>query len=49
MHRLIIKNVQYEHAGQYVANVKHKVRTQFMNFNVVVTGRFDDIFLYLNI
>ena len=37
-HRLIIKNAQYEHAGQYIANVKHKIRTQFMNFNVIITG-----------
>ncbi len=39
-HRLIIKNAQYAHSGQYVANVKHKVRTQFMNFNVTITGMF---------
>jgi hypothetical protein len=38
IHRLIIKNAQYDHAGKYVANVKHKVRTQFMNFNLTITG-----------
>jgi hypothetical protein len=38
LHRLIIKNVQFEHAGRYVANVKHKILTQFMNFNVIITG-----------
>ena len=38
IHRLIIKNAQYEHGGQYVANVKQKVRTQFMNFNVIIKG-----------
>ncbi|CAF0916357.1 unnamed protein product [Adineta ricciae] len=38
-HRLIIKNAQYAHAGRYVANVKHKVQTHFMNFNVTVTER----------
>jgi len=46
-HRLIIKNAQYEHAGRYVANVKHKVRTQFMNFNVTVTGIFCYIFIFI--
>ena len=35
--------MQYAHAGQYVANVKHKVRTQFMNFNLTVTGMFQDM------
>ncbi|CAF2489671.1 unnamed protein product [Rotaria sp. Silwood2] len=38
-HRLIIKNAQFEHAGKYVANVKHKVQTQFMNFNVIINER----------
>lgn len=39
LHRLIIKNAQTEHAGRYIANVKHKIRTQFMNFDVVVSGK----------
>ena len=38
-HRLIISNAKYEHAGRYVANVKYKVQTQFMNFNVTITGK----------
>ena len=38
-HRLIIKNAQYAHAGRYVANVKQKLQTHFMNFNVTVTGK----------
>ncbi|CAF3618249.1 unnamed protein product [Rotaria sordida] len=38
-HRLIISNAQFEHAGKYVANVKHKIQTQFMNFNVIVNER----------
>ncbi|CAM4905811.1 unnamed protein product [Rotaria socialis] len=38
-HRLIIKNAQYEHAGRYVANIKQRVRTQFMNFDVIITDR----------
>lgn len=40
LHRLIIKNARYEHAGRYIANVKSKVNTQFMNFNVTVTGTY---------
>lgn len=38
-HRLIIKNAQKSHGGIYTANVKHKVQTQRMNFNVIVTGK----------
>jgi hypothetical protein len=37
-HRLIINNAQSDHAGQYIANVKHKIRAQQMIFNVIVTG-----------
>lgn len=37
-HRLIIKNALREHAGTYTANVKYKVQTQFMNFNLIITG-----------
>jgi len=37
-HRLTLNNAQSDHAGQYIANVKHKVRTQQMIFNVIVTG-----------
>lgn len=37
-HRLTLENVQADHAGQYIANVKHKVRTQPMVFNLLVTG-----------
>lgn len=37
-HRLTLDNVQPDHAGQYVANVKHKLRTQQMIFNVTVIG-----------
>lgn len=44
-HRLIIKNVQFSHAGRYVANVKHKLITQFMNFNVIITGTIDSLSL----
>ncbi len=36
-HRLIIKNAKYEHAGKYVANVKYKLQTQFMSFNLTIT------------
>jgi hypothetical protein len=49
MHRLIIQKAQYEHAGKYVANVKHKVRTQFMNFNVTITGMFYYLFIFMKI
>jgi hypothetical protein len=38
-HRLTLNNVQSDHAGQYIANVKHKIRTQQMIFNVIVTGK----------
>ena len=38
IHRLIIKNAQYSDAGMYTAIVKHKIQTQNMNFNVVITG-----------
>jgi len=38
-HRLIIKNALREHAGTYTANVKYKVQTQFMNFNLIITER----------
>lgn len=37
-HRLTISNAQADMTGQYVANVKHKLRTQQMIFNVLVTG-----------
>ena len=37
-HRLTLNNVQSDHAGQYIANVKHKIRTQQMTFNVIVIG-----------
>jgi len=37
-HRLTLNNIQSDHAGQYIANVKHKIRTQQMIFNVIVTG-----------
>jgi hypothetical protein len=37
-HRLTLNNAQADHAGQYIANVKHKIRTQQMIFNVIVTG-----------
>jgi hypothetical protein len=40
VHRLIIKNAQLTHSGVYSANVKQKVRTQYMNFNVIITGMF---------
>ena len=43
-HRLIIKNVHHDHAGLYVANVKHKVLTQFMNFNVIITGTLENAY-----
>ena len=39
VHRLLIKNAKYEHAGLYTAKVKQKVCTQSMNFNVIITGR----------
>jgi len=39
IYRLIIKNINFEHAGRYVANVKHKILTQLMNFNVTVTEK----------
>ncbi|CAF4447673.1 unnamed protein product, partial [Adineta steineri] len=35
-HRLILNDAQSDHAGQYIANVKHKIRTQQMIFNVIV-------------
>jgi hypothetical protein len=35
---LTLNNVQSDHAGQYIANVKHKIRTQQMIFNVIVIG-----------
>ncbi len=37
-HSLTLNNVQSDHAGQYIANVKHKIRTQQMIFNVIVIG-----------
>ena len=39
-HKLTISNAQADLTGQYVANVKHKLRTQQMVFNVLVTGLF---------
>ena len=38
-HRLQITDANADHAGQYAANVKHKIRTQQMIFNVTVTGK----------
>lgn len=38
-HKLTISNAQADLTGQYVANVKHKLRTQQMIFNVLVTGQ----------
>lgn len=43
-HRLTLNNAQPDHAGQYVANVKHKLRTQQMVFNVTVIGISHDLF-----
>ncbi|CAF1682384.1 unnamed protein product, partial [Adineta ricciae] len=37
-HQLTINNAQSDHAGQYIANVKHKIRAQQMIFNVIVTA-----------
>ena len=42
IHHLTLKNAQADQAGQYIANVKHKVRTQPMVFNVIVTGILKD-------
>jgi hypothetical protein len=39
-HRLTINNAQSDHAGQYIANVKHKIRAQQMIFNVIVIGMY---------
>lgn len=38
-HQLTINDAQADLTGQYVANVKHKLRTQQMIFNVLVTGK----------
>lgn len=43
-HRLTLNNAQPDHAGQYVANVKHKIRTQQMIFNVTVIGILHGLF-----
>ena len=37
-HNLTLNNAQSDDAGQYIANIKHKIRTQQMVFNVVVIG-----------
>ncbi|CAF4747141.1 unnamed protein product, partial [Rotaria sp. Silwood1] len=37
-HHLTLTNAQADHSGQYVANVKHKLRTQQMIFNIIVTA-----------
>jgi hypothetical protein len=38
LHRLQIVDAQADLTGQYVATVKHKLKTQKMVFNVLVTG-----------
>ncbi|CAF4411465.1 unnamed protein product, partial [Rotaria socialis] len=38
IHYLTLTDAQADHSGQYIANVKHKVRTQQMIFNIIVTA-----------
>jgi len=46
-HSLTLNNVQSDHAGQYIANVKHKIRTQQMIFNVIVIGIKENQFAWM--
>ncbi|CAF3984671.1 unnamed protein product [Rotaria magnacalcarata] len=41
IHYLTLTDAQADHSGQYIANVKHKVRTQQMIFNIIVTGIYE--------
>ena len=40
LHRLQIIDAQADLTGQYIATVKHKLKTQQMIFNVLVTGTY---------
>jgi hypothetical protein len=42
-HRLILRNARHDDGGIYTANVKNKINTQHMNFNVIITGQFDRV------